>query len=121
MDLQIDCINKTDRHNPHERIQFVGGFNPGATTRWRVTQAEAIHYIERGEHTFYTMVDGNRANVIVAKHKGNKYIKTENDGDEQNNLLSLTECSKADHGKPAAKPKPEPPIIVPPKPSYGGM
>lgn len=125
MDLQIDCINKTDRHNPHERILFVGGFNPGATTRWRITQAEAINYIEKGEHTFYTMVDGKRANVIVAKHKGNKYIKTENDGDQPNNLLSLAECSKSEHDKPKPKPKPDPkpdppPIIIPPKPSYGG-
>lgn len=125
MNLQIDCINKTDRHNPHERIQFVGGFNPGTTTRWRITQAEAINYIEKGEHSFYTIVGGDRANVIVAKRNGNKYLKTENDGDQPNNLLSLAECSKSEHDKPKPKPKPDPkpeppPIIIPPKPSYGG-
>ena len=93
MDLNIDCINKTDRYNPHERILYVGGFNPGASTRWKITQQQAISYIENREHTFYTMVNGNRANVIVATHNGNKYIKTVNDGDQPNNLLSLPECS----------------------------
>lgn len=39
------------------------------------------------------MVNGSRANVIVAIHNGNKYIKTENDGEQPNNLLSLRECS----------------------------
>jgi hypothetical protein len=93
MDLQIDCINKSDRQNPHERILYVGGYNTGATTRWKISQQQAIDYIERGEHTFYTMVNGRRANVIVALHNGNKYIKTVNDGDQPNNLLSLAECS----------------------------
>ncbi len=93
MDLKIDCINKTDRYNPHERILYVGGVNPGASTRWKITQQQAIDYIESREHTFYTMVNGNRANVIVAINNGNKYIKTVNDGDQPNNLLSLPECS----------------------------
>ena len=93
MDLQIDCINKTDRYNPHERILNIGGFNPGATTRWKITQPQAIAYIESREHSFYTVVGGVRANVIVAVHNGNKYIKTENDDLQPNNLLSLPECS----------------------------
>jgi hypothetical protein len=71
----------------------VGGFNVGASTRWKITQQQAIDYIEKREHTFYTMVSGRRANVIVAVHNGNKYIKTENDGEQPNNLLSLPECS----------------------------
>jgi len=92
MDLRIDCINKTERYNPHERISHVGGVNPGQTTRWKITQAQAISYIESKEHTFYTMVNGVRANVIVALHNGNQYIKTANDGLDPNNLLSLPEC-----------------------------
>jgi len=93
MDLQIDCINKTDRYNPHERILNIGGFNPGAATRWKITQPQAIAYIESREHSFYTLVGGLRANVIIATHNGNKYIKTENDDLQPNNLLSLPECS----------------------------
>jgi hypothetical protein len=93
MDLRIDCINKTDRYNPHERITHAGGQYPGQTSRWKFTQAEVIRYIESGQHTFYTLVNGVRANVIVATHNGNKYIKTVNDGLQPDNLLSLPECA----------------------------
>ena len=87
MDRQITCINKTNRYDPHERISRVGG------SGWRMTQTEVISAIERRTDTFYTLVNGRRANVIVATHNGHKYIKTENDGLHPNNLLELPECS----------------------------
>jgi len=87
MDRKITCINKTNRQDPHERISHVGG------SGWRMTLAQAITAIEDGTDTFHTMVDGKRAEVIIAKHNGNKYLKTENDGEQPNNLLSLPECS----------------------------
>ena len=58
-----------------------------------MTLAQAITAIENGSDTFHTMVNGTRAEVIIAKHNGNKYLKTENDGEQPNNLLSLPECS----------------------------
>lgn len=87
MERQITCINKTNRSDPHERISRVGG------SGWRMTQSEAISAIENKTYAFYTLVDGKRANVIVATHNGHKYIKTENDGLQPNNLLALPECS----------------------------
>jgi hypothetical protein len=90
MDLQITCINKTDRWSAHERIKSVGGTSAG--TRWKHSQPEVIRNIEGRVHTYYTMVNGQRANVIVATNNGNKYIKTTNDGEQPNNLLSLPEC-----------------------------
>lgn len=87
MDPQITCINKTNRYDPHERISRVG------SARWRMTQSEVISAIEKKTDTFYTLVSGRRANVIVATHNGNKYIQTENDGLHPNNLLELPECS----------------------------
>lgn len=84
--LQVTCINKTNRFNPHERIQNIGG------SGFKFSQPDAIRCIEQGVHSFYVTVGHNTVKVIVAKHEGNKYIKTENDGIQPDNLLSLPEC-----------------------------
>lgn len=90
--VRIQCINKSDRYNPHERIINIGGVNPDGS-RWKLSQQEAIKYIEEGKFSFYVMVNNNPVNVIVAKSPyGNKYLKTEADGEHPNNLLSLPEC-----------------------------
>ena len=87
---EISCINKDDRYNPYERITHVGGFG---STHWKITQAEAINFIERGVWRFHVNKSGKRVWVVVATSRfGNKYLKTEADGDEPNNLLSLPEC-----------------------------
>ena len=87
---QIKCINKDDRYNPHESITHVGGYG---TRRWKITQEDAIAYIESGEWRFYVHVDGKSVWVVVAVSRyGNKYLKTEPDGEGENNLLSLPEC-----------------------------
>jgi hypothetical protein len=92
---EINCINKSDRQNPHERITHVGG-RTGAENGggpWKITQEKAIQGIESGNWSFYVMRNGSRANVIVATSRyGNKYLKTEPDGEQPNNLLSLPEC-----------------------------
>ena len=90
--VQIHCINKTPRMEAHERIRNIGGVNADGT-RWRLTLAEAIDGIEAGKWQFYVSVSGKSVWVGIAVSAwGNKYLKTENDGDQPNNLLSLPEC-----------------------------
>jgi hypothetical protein len=87
---QISCINKSNRENPHERITHVGG---RAANQWKLTQEAAINLIETGQWRFYVSVNGQSAWVIVATSRfGNKYLKTESDGEQPNNLLNLPEC-----------------------------
>lgn len=90
---RIQCINKDDRDNPYERITHVGGQNADGT-RWKITQRQAIQGDESGKWAFYVeRPTGDRVRVIVATSPyGNKYLKTEADGDQPNNLLSLPEC-----------------------------
>nr|CAS03016.1 putative integron gene cassette protein [uncultured bacterium] len=58
-----------------------------------MSQQDAIACLESGKWRFYVSVDGQSVWVIVATSSaGNKYIKTQNDGEHPNNLLSLPEC-----------------------------
>lgn len=86
MATEITCINKTDRQSAHERIRSIGGRG------WRISQEEAIRRIDLKTEEFYVSKGGSRVKVITAVRNGYKYIKTENDGEQPNNLLSLPEC-----------------------------
>jgi hypothetical protein len=90
--LQIKCINKQDRPNPHERITHVGGYDGGA---WKMTQAQAIAHIEAGSRKFWVKPPNFKESVwvvVAVSRFGNKYLKTAADGEGENNLLSLPEC-----------------------------
>jgi hypothetical protein len=93
--VQVHCVNKTDRYNPHERIHRIGGVNADGT-RWALPLDEAIAGIKQGKWQFYVeRPAGHRVNVIIARSNyGNEYLKTETDGEQPDNLLALPECPK---------------------------
>jgi len=89
--IQVSCINKTPRFDPHLRIRNIGGVNPNGS-RWILSEEEAIAGIESGKWQFYVSRGGNSVWVVIAWHLGRKYLKTEPDGLQPDNLLSLPEC-----------------------------
>jgi len=90
--VQIECIKKSDRYNPYERILSIGGTNPNGT-RWGLSQEAAIEGVENDKWKFYVSVGVKSVWVVVAvSAQGHKYLKTEADGEHPNNLLNLPEC-----------------------------
>lgn len=89
--VQIQCINKRPRTDPHERISHVGGVNHDKTL-WKLILDEAISGIETGKWTFWTQGGGMTADVVIATHNGHKYLKTTADKVHPDNLLALPEC-----------------------------
>ena len=87
MDLQVTCVNKPHRQSPHEHITHIGG------PTWRITREDAIRRIDARADTFYTLVNGKRANVEVVREAGkHPYLKTKADGYWNDNLLALNDC-----------------------------
>jgi len=80
-DVQVTC-----RNDPHEGITHLGGVN------WKWPRSEVIRSIEGGTNTFYTMVNGKRADVGVVDGPNGKYVRTYADGYYNDNLLALPEC-----------------------------
>ena len=85
-DVQVTCVNKQSRQNPHEGITHLGG----ATWRW--TRQEVINSINAGTNTFYTFANGKRADVGVVNGSSGQYVRTHADGQWNDNLLALGEC-----------------------------
>jgi hypothetical protein len=85
-DVRVDCINKQPRHDPHEGITHLGGAG------WRWPRQQVIDSIEAKANTFYTLVNGARADIGVVAGPNGKYLRTYADGKWNDNLLALPEC-----------------------------
>jgi hypothetical protein len=92
MAKQVTCIKKRGNHyDAHERISAIGGKNSNGSN-WSMSEDDAIRAIEGKKEDFYVSVNGRSVDVVVALHKGRKYLKTDPDGYSPDNLLSLPEC-----------------------------
>lgn len=85
-DAQVTCINKQPRNDTHEGITHLGG------NGWKWTRQEVIDSINGKTNTFFTKVNGKRADLAVRKGQYGPYVQTHADGDWNNNLLALPEC-----------------------------
>ena len=86
-DLRVTCISKQPRDDTHHGITHLGGAG------WYYTRAQVIDFIDRGVHTFHTLVNGKRADVGVIRDGIHfPYVRTHADGYWNDNLLALPEC-----------------------------
>lgn len=85
-DALVTCINKQHHQNPYEGITYLGG--PG----WKWTRDQVIASIEAKTNTFYTLVNGKRADIGVVTGPTGKYLRTYADAEWNDNLLALPEC-----------------------------
>jgi hypothetical protein len=85
-DVQVTCINKLPRNDTHEGITHLGSKD------WKWTRTKVIQSIEDKSNTFYTLVNGKRADVRVINGSNSKYVRTYADGIWTDNLLALFEC-----------------------------
>lgn len=90
--LEVTCISKNARNSPYERITDLSVRDPNGRV-WRCTQQNAVLFIEQGKWELFVVRGGLKSKVLVSVSRfGNKYLKTENDGEYPDNLLSLPEC-----------------------------
>jgi hypothetical protein len=89
---QILCIIKFPNHEDrHRRIQAVGGGTVAA--RWQDSEETAIANVKRDPQSYFVGEQGKSVWVIVSKHDGRDYLKTQTDHFLPDNLLSLPDCS----------------------------
>jgi hypothetical protein len=93
--VEVSYIRKRgDHHDPHERIEGLGGMHGGK--RWFMPEADIIAELKKlnppRRWNFFTSVGGHTAWVVVARHNLRDYLKTTADSYAPNNLLNLPEC-----------------------------
>ena len=88
-DVQVTCINKQPRNNPHEGITHLGGTGGKG---WKWPRQQVVDSINARTNTFYTRVNGKRADVAVVHGPNGDYVRTHADEVWNDNLLALPEC-----------------------------
>lgn len=90
-DVKVTCITKLDPQGSHEHISHIGNIIAG----WKWTRQQVIVSIELRINTFYVLdpVTGKRSDIGVVRQAGrDPYLRTVEDGNWNDNLLSLGQC-----------------------------
>jgi Protein of unknown function (DUF3892) len=93
-DCQVTCITKPNPLSRHEHITHIG--NNNANPPWKWTREQVIASIDARTNSFYVIDPrtGRRADIAVVREPGKSpYLRTHADGDWNDNLLSLAQCS----------------------------
>lgn len=85
-DVRVTCVTKTG--TTHETITHLGGTAGGG---WKWTKQKVVDSMNDRTNTFYTEVDGKRADLQVVRGDPD-YVQTVADGRLTNNLLALPRC-----------------------------
>ncbi|MBI4696936.1 MAG: DUF3892 domain-containing protein [Gammaproteobacteria bacterium] len=86
----ITRVGATARPEPYACIAYVGGGDAANGTEWRLSQAEAVDYIESGRGRLWLRCEGRSRWVVVARlNRWHKYLKTQDDEDMPWSLLGL--------------------------------
>jgi hypothetical protein len=95
MAIRITCIKKDNgfHENPYAAISEIGWINVDNGNSGKSTRIQVYDWIKTGGIAYVTDSRGNTAKLIcVETEKGTKYVKTESDNVETDNLLKLDEC-----------------------------
>ena len=88
IEYQVKCI-VSESDAAGERIAQVGGAG------WQKKLSDVLYEMGLGVSTFYTFVDGVRAEIIrVAEGNELPYLRTTADTEQSNNLLLLPQCPR---------------------------
>jgi len=93
----VSCTEKALSREIPEQITTIGGMKKEGTlwVRWRKSQAAAIAEIESGDQIYYVNNEDSAPNLLVAVHKGVKYLKGPRDSEVPTTLLKLPDCPAA--------------------------
>lgn len=84
----VTSIQKAYSHDPHERIDTIGGVNSDKSL-WSMSQEDAIAAIESRRTEFFVTTGGSIVRLVVVTHAGQKYLQSEREKTHPDDLLIL--------------------------------
>ncbi len=88
---EVLYVDKSSNLNPVDRILNIGGIN-ALGNLWKLSQQQAIIGLESGTWEYFIKKSDKVLDIIIAQDKeGTKYLKTKEDSEQPDSLLTLSE------------------------------